>query len=151
MMVGYWNAPDATAQALAGGWLRTGDIGMVDEVGNLTLVDRMKDMIISGGLNIWPIDIENVIQEIDGVVEVAVIGAKDERFGETPMAIIHADRTIPAAEVVSYCNARLGDYKVPRYIVFELGPLPRLATGKLAKRELKTRYADAAATLTKVR
>lgn len=151
MMVGYWNAPEVTAQTLADGWLRTGDIGMVDEAGNITLVDRMKDMIISGGLNIWPIDIENVIQEIDGVVEVAVIAAKDERFGETPIAIIHADRTLRPEDVVSYCNSRLGDYKVPRYIVFEPEPLPRLATGKLSKRELKARYVDAAATLTKVR
>ena len=151
MMIGYWGAPEATAQTLVDGWLRTGDIGMVDEAGNITLVDRMKDMIISGGLNIWPIDIENVIQEIDGVIEVAVIAAKDERFGETPMAIIHSDRPLSAEDVVSYCNDRLGDYKVPRYIVFEPSPLPRLATGKLSKRELKDRYADAAATLTKVR
>lgn len=151
MMIGYWDAPEATAHAFTDGWLKTGDIGTVDDSGNITLVDRMKDMIISGGLNIWPIDIENVVQEIEGVVEVAVIGAKDERFGETPMAIIHSDRPLKTEDIISYCNARLGDYKVPRYIVFEPDPLPRLATGKLSKRELKDRYADAAASLSKVR
>ena len=151
VMAGYWNDPQATAAAFSDGWLRTGDIGKVDERGNLTLVDRLKDIIISGGLNIWPIDIENAIAEIDGVLEVAVIGAKDERFGETPMAIIHASRAIDPAEIVAWCNARMADYKVPRYIVLEPQPLPRLATGKLAKRELKDRYANAAETLPRVR
>ena len=151
MMIGYWGDPDTTAETFVDGWLRTGDIGKVDERGNLTLVDRLKDMIISGGLNIWPIDIENTIAEIDGVLEVAVIGARDDRFGETPMAIIHAARPIEASEIVAYCDARMADYKVPRYIVVEPQPLPRLATGKLAKRELKARYADAAATLPRVR
>ena len=151
VMAGYWNDPEATAAAFSHGWLRTGDIGKVDEHGNLTLVDRLKDMIISGGLNIWPIDIENVIAEIDGVIDVAVIGAQDERFGETPMAIIHASRKIDPDEIVSWCDARMADYKVPRYIVMEHNPLPRLATGKLAKRELKDRYANAAETLPRVR
>ena len=151
MMAGYWGDPATTAETFVDGWLRTGDIGKVDERGNLTLVDRLKDMIISGGLNIWPIDIENTIAEIDGVLEVAVIAARDDRFGETPMAIIHAARPIEASEIVAYCDARMADYKVPRYIVVEPQPLPRLATGKLAKCELKARYADAAATLPRVR
>ena len=151
VMAGYWNDPEATAAAFSGPWLRTGDIGKIDERGNLTLVDRLKDMIISGGLNIWPIDIENTIAEIDGVIEVAVIGARDERFGETPMAIIHASRPIDPVEIITWCDARMADYKVPRYIAIEPQPLPRLATGKLAKRELKDRYANAADTLPRVR
>ena len=151
VMTGYWGDPAATAAVMADGWLRTGDIGKVDERGNLTLVDRLKDMIISGGLNIWPIDIENTIAEIDGVIEVAVIAARDERFGETPLAIVHASRTIEPAEIITHCDARMADYKVPRYIVMADVPLPRLATGKIAKRELKERYSDAALTLPRVR
>ena len=152
MMVGYWGDPETTAATLVeGGWLRTGDIGRVDERGNLMLVDRLKDMIISGGLNIWPIDIESTIAQIDGVVEVAVIGAQDERFGETPMAIVHASRPIEPAEIVAYCNAQMADYKVPRYVAIEPEPLPRLATGKLAKKDLKERYKDAHLRLPRVR
>lgn len=151
VMAGYWADPETTAAAMVDGWLRTGDIGKVDLRGNLTLVDRLKDMIISGGLNIWPIDIEKTIAEIDGVMEVAVIGALDERFGETPMAIIHASRPIEPGEIIAYCNARMADYKVPRYIVIEAQPLPRTATGKLAKRELKDRFANAAARFERVR
>lgn len=152
MMVGYWDDPEATAATIVeGGWLRTGDIGRVDDRGNLTLVDRLKDMIISGGLNIWPIDIEGAIAEYPGVEEVAVIAARDERFGETPMAIIYASKPLDPAEIVAHCNARMADYKVPRYITIEAEPLPRLATGKIAKRELKARYADAHERLPRVR
>lgn len=151
VMAGYWADAAATAAVMSDGWLRTGDIGKVDERGNLTLVDRLKDMIISGGLNIWPIDIENSIAEIDGVIEVAVIAARDERFGETPLAIIYASRPIEPGEVIAHCDARMADYKVPRYVVITDQPLPRLATGKLAKRDLKERFADAAATLPRVR
>ena len=152
MMVGYWGDPAATAAAVVeGGWLRTGDIGRVDSRGNLTLVDRLKDMIISGGLNIWPIDIESTIAEIPGVEEVAVIAARDERFGETPMAIVYSSQALDPAVIVAYCNARMADYKVPRYVAIEPEPLPRLATGKIAKRELKARYADAHERLPRVR
>jgi fatty-acyl-CoA synthase len=150
-MQGYWNNPEATAQTLVNGWLRTGDIGKLDDEGNITLVDRLKDMIISGGLNIWPMDIENVIAQIGGVIEVAVIAAKDQRFGETPLAIIHASQPLSPETVIAYCNSHLADYKVPRYLVFEDQPLPRLATGKIAKRLLKERFEDAAERLTRVR
>lgn len=150
VMKGYWNAPEATAAAFSDGWLRTGDVAIADEHGNMTIVDRLKDIIISGGLNIWPLDIEAVIGEMDGVSEVAVIGTADERFGETVMAVVCAEG-VAAADLVSFCNARLSDYKVPRYVVIQSEPLPRLATGKIAKRELKALYANAAATLEKVR
>lgn len=150
VMKGYWNAPEATAAAFTDGWLRTGDIATTDEQGNMTIVDRLKDIIISGGLNIWPLDIEAVIGEMDGVSEVAVIGTADARFGETVMAVVRAEG-VSAADLVSFCNERLSDYKVPRYVVIQSEPLPRLATGKLAKRELKARYANAATTLERVR
>ncbi|OYX16284.1 MAG: hypothetical protein B7Z07_03020, partial [Sphingomonadales bacterium 32-67-7] len=151
VMVGYWNNPEATRNAFFGEWLRSGDIGVMDEKGNMQLVDRLKDIIISGGLNIWPLDIEAVINEIDGVTEVAVIGATDEKFGETPMAIVHASRAITAAEIVDHCNARLADYKVPRYVVVQEEPLPRLATGKISKRDLRQSYKDAHRVLDRVR
>ncbi|WP_176593342.1 class I adenylate-forming enzyme family protein [Sphingobium sp. EM0848] len=151
VMIGYWNNPEATKDAFFGDWLRSGDIGVMDAKGNMQLVDRLKDIIISGGLNIWPLDIEAVINEIDGVDEVAVIGAFDEKFGETPMAIVHARHPIAASEIVDHCNTRLANYKVPRYVVVQQEPLPRLATGKISKRDLKQRYKDAHLTLEKVR
>lgn len=151
VMVGYWNNPEATRDAFFGDWLRSGDIGIMDAKGNMQLVDRLKDIIISGGLNIWPLDIEAVINEIDGISEVAVIGAPDERFGETPMAIVHASRPITPAEIVAHCNARLANYKVPRYIVLQAEPLPRLATGKISKRDLKQTYKNAHLSLERVR
>lgn len=151
LMSGYWNKPDATRDAYVDGWLRTGDIGLLDERGNLTVVDRMKDIIISGGLNIAPLDIESVIAQLDGVEEVAVIAAADPRFGETPLAIIYASRELDTRDVVGHCNAHLADYKVPRYVVFAEAPLPRLATGKIAKKTLKDRYRDVTESLQRVR
>jgi fatty-acyl-CoA synthase len=150
-MKGYWNAPEAAAATFVDGWLKTGDIGIADTKGNMQLVDRLKDIIISGGLNIWPLDIEAVISDMPGVTEVAVIGTKDERFGETPMAIIYGDRPLEISAIIDLCNARLSDYKVPRYVVIESQPLPRLATGKISKRELKAKYANASETLPRVR
>lgn len=151
IMVGYWNNPEATKEAFFGDWLRSGDIGVMNGKGNMQLVDRLKDIIISGGLNIWPLDIEAVINEIEGVDEVAVIGAPDEKFGETPMAIVHARGAITPSQIVDHCNARLANYKVPRYVVVQPGPLPRLATGKISKRDLKQIYSDAHLTLERVR
>jgi fatty-acyl-CoA synthase len=152
VMKGYWNAPAATAATFAAdGWLKTGDVAIADAAGNLTVVDRLKDIIISGGLNIWPLDIETVISGCPGVAEVAVIGAKDEKFGETPLAIIYANGPLEVSDVINRCNQQLSDYKVPRYVVIEKEPLPRLATGKLSKRELKVKYANAADTLRRVR
>ncbi len=151
VMLGYWNNPQATADAFVDGWLRTGDVGVMDQDGYLTVVDRLKDLIISGGLNIAPLDIENVIAQLEGVSEVAVIAAADARFGETPLAIIHASKPMVTADVIAHCNAHLADYKVPRYVVFEAEPLPRLATGKISKRELRDRYKDAARELQRVR
>ena len=151
MMTGYWNNPKATAETFVDGWLRTGDIGTQDEDGNITVVDRLKELIISGGLNISPIDVESVIMQIDGVLEVAVFSALDEKFGETPIAILHASRPLAVADIIAHCNAHLANYKVPRYVVIEPEPLPRLATGKISKRDLKAKYKDAEKQLEKVR
>jgi len=151
VMKEYWNNPDATAKTLVDGWLHTGDLGRIDEHGYLTFVDRMKDIIISGGLNISAAEVERVVAGFDGVFEVAVIGAADAKFGETPLAIIHSTLPLQIEKIVAHCNENLADYKVPRYIVVESEPLPRLATGKIAKPALRARFAELLPTLPRVR
>jgi fatty-acyl-CoA synthase len=151
VMVGYWNNPEATAQAIRDGWLHTGDLGVLDEQGLLTFVDRMKDIIISGGLNISAAEVERAVAEYPGVEEVVVIAAPDPKFAETPMAVIYAARGVQVADLIRHCNERLADYKVPRYVVFEDEPLPRLPTGKLSKPALRLKYREIVATLPRVR
>lgn len=151
MMPGYWRNEDATRSALIDGWLQTGDLGKLDENGYLTFVDRLKDMIISGGLNISPAEIEAVINQIPGVEEVAVISVPDAKFGETPAALVRTTIEMKESEVVGFCNERLADYKVPRYIVFMDEPLPRMPSGKIAKRQLRDAFADVPDNYDKVR
>jgi fatty-acyl-CoA synthase len=152
LMAGYWNNPEATRDAVQNGWLRTGDLGVIDDTGNLTFVDRLKDIIISGGLNIAAAEVERVISAIGGVTEVAVIAANDPQFGETPLAVVHATPgSVTVAEIIEACNRQLSNYKVPRYVAMEDEPLPRLPSGKISKRALREKYKDAATTLTKVR
>jgi fatty-acyl-CoA synthase len=150
-MLGYWGNPEATAAAVKDGWLYTGDLGVIDEDGLLTFVDRMKDIIISGGLNISAAEVERAVNAFPGVVESLVIAAKDARFGETPLAVVHAMEPIDVAALIQHCNERLADYKVPRYVALEPEPLPRLATGKLSKPALRAKYAGAEARLPRVR
>lgn len=139
MMAGYWNNPEATAATLRDGWLHTGDIGVMDELGLVKMVDRMKDIIISGGLNISAAEVERVILDL-GVEEVALIAARDERFGEVPMAIVHG--SVPeTAVLIEHCCAQLSDFKVPRYVIHSAEPLPRLASGKISKPALREIYA----------
>ena len=151
MTPGYWRNEEATKAALKGGWLHTGDLGVLDERGYLTFVDRQKDMIISGGLNIAPMEIEMVLQSMPGVEEVAVIRVADAKFGETPAALMYTSTKISAEDAINWCNERLADYKVPRYIVYVDSPLPRMSSGKIAKRELQQTYASLLETHPKVR
>ncbi|WP_336967499.1 class I adenylate-forming enzyme family protein [Sphingobium aromaticiconvertens] len=152
LMGGYWNNAQATADALKDGWFHTGDLGHVDEFGNVTFVDRLKDIIISGGLNISAAEIEKVIAEVDGVEEVAVIAANDDMFGETPMAVIHGDKAkLSIADIIAHCDSALASYKVPRYVTLEDEPLPRLPSGKISKPAIRAQYHDAAARLERVR
>ncbi len=149
---GYWNNPEATAEAIMDGWLRTGDLGFIDETGNITFVDRLKDIIISGGLNISAKEIEDVIAELDGVEEVAVIAAKHDNFGETPLAIIYGDTQKVTAEIVTNaCLEHLARFKAPRYVVFEDEHLPRVLSGKISKPQLREKYKDAHLKLTETR
>lgn len=150
-MLGYWNNPEATAEAIRDGWLHTGDLGMLDEQGLLTFVDRMKDIIISGGLNISAAEVERAVSEFPGVEEVVVIAAPDPKFAETPMAVLYASAAVDVPGLIAHCNGRLADYKVPRYVVVEPEPLPRLATGKLSKPAVRAKYKDQFASLARVR
>nr|WP_321440695.1 AMP-binding protein [uncultured Hyphomonas sp.] len=150
-MIGYWNNPEATAETLKDGWLHSGDLGVLDEQGLLTFVDRMKDIIISGGLNISAAEVERAVLAYPGVEEVMVIAAKDKKFGETPMAVLYARSDIDVAALVAHCNDWLADYKVPRYVAIEREPMPRTATGKLAKPMMREKYKDAADSLPRVR
>jgi fatty-acyl-CoA synthase len=144
IMLGYWNDPEATATTLVDGWLRTGDLARIDDEGYVYIVDRSKDMLISGGLNVYPAEIEAVLAGIDGVVECAVIGVPDERWGETPVALIGAapGATLDPSAILEICAERLADYKLPRYLVLRDEPLPRGMSGKVLKRELRDAYAD---------
>jgi fatty-acyl-CoA synthase len=150
-MVGYWNDPAATEAVLRDGWVRTGDVGVQDEQGHLTFVSRLKDIIISGGLNISCAEVEQAIAEFPNIVEVSVFGVADDKFGETPMAIVHSGREVAVDALIEHCNRVLADYKVPRYVVVEPEPLPRLPIGKIAKTALREKYEKAAATLPRVR
>ncbi len=137
----YWNRPDATRSAFDNGWFRTGDIGEIDDEGYLYIKDRLKDMIISGGENIYPAEIESVIIGIPGVSEVAVIGLADEKWGEIACAIVVADQSeVSEQQIVEFCGTRLARYKLPKKVIFAEA-IPRNPTGKILKRVLRDQYA----------
>jgi long-chain acyl-CoA synthetase len=147
VMRGYHERPDETAAALTeDGWLRTGDGGYLDEEGYLFLTDRIKDMIVSGGENVYPIEVEEALAQHPDVVDVAVIGVPDERWGETVKAVVIAR---PGADpdpddLIAFARERLAGYKLPRSIEF-VDELPRTASGKVLKRELRKRYVPSSA------
>ncbi|VBA57938.1 acyl-CoA synthetase [Mycobacterium attenuatum] len=137
----YWNRPDATRDAFDDGWFRTGDIGEIDGDGYLYIKDRLKDMIISGGENIYPAEIESVVIGIPGVSEVAVIGVANEKWGEIACAIVVADPSqVSEQHIVEFCGTRLARYKVPKKVIFA-ETIPRNPSGKILKRELREKYA----------
>jgi len=138
VMRGYLNDPEATASTLAGGWLHTGDLGHMDASGYLTLVDRSKDLIISGGSNIYPREVEEVLLQHPAVREVAVIGEADADWGESVLAVIVLRSGAPtgAAELDSFCLQHIARFKRPKRYVF-VEELPKNATGKVLKRELR--------------
>ena len=136
----YWNRPDATRDAFDNGWFRTGDIGEIDDEGYLYIRDRLKDMIISGGENIYPAEIESVIIGIPGVSEVAVIGLSDEKWGEIACAIVVADQSeVSEQQIVEFCGTRLARYKLPKKVIFAEA-IPHNPTGKILKRVLRDQY-----------
>jgi fatty-acyl-CoA synthase len=135
---GYWRDPQATEQAFAGGWFHTGDIGVRDDDGYLFIVDRLKDMIVSGGENIAGSEVERVLYEHRDVLEAAVVGRPDERWGEVPVAyvVLRPGATATADELVEHCRGQLAKFKVPKDVAF-LDALPRNPSGKILKRELR--------------
>jgi len=151
MSPGYWRKPDETEEAFRGGWFHTGDLGVMDERGNLQFIDRIKDIVITGGLNVSTAELERVIRELEGLDDVAVIGVPDDKFGETPMAIVHGRREVTVERIIDHCNRNLSSYKVPRYVVIEQAPLPRLPSGKIDKKVVRQRYRDVASRLDRVR
>jgi long-chain acyl-CoA synthetase len=138
IMVGYWRRPEETAAALRGGWLRTGDLATVDEDRYVYLVDRKKDMLVSGGFNVYPREIEIQIERHPLVEEAAVIGIGDDRWGEVPVAFVVTRGDIPATELEDLCRARLAGFKVP-HAFYVIDELPRTALAKIDKRSLRER------------
>jgi acyl-CoA synthetase (AMP-forming)/AMP-acid ligase II len=135
----YWNNPEATAGAFtADGWFRTGDIGHLDSDGYLFIDDRKKDMIVSGGENVATSEVERVLYENDAVLEAAVVGMPDARWGEVPRAfiVVRPGSEITAEALIAHCRARLAGFKTPKEVVF-LDALPRNPSGKVLKRELR--------------
>jgi len=141
VMDGYWDQPGETAAAMEGGWFHTGDGGVLDEEGHLSILDRKKDVIISGGENVSSIEVEDAIFSLSGVAEVAVIGIPHDTWGEMVIALV-----VPAAGcdlteqmVTDHCRITLAGYKIPKQVEFR-EELPRTATGKLQKFRLRRPY-----------
>jgi long-chain acyl-CoA synthetase len=139
IMLGYWNQPEASYVALRGGWYHTGDGGLMDEEGYIYIVDRLKDMIITGGENVYSAEVENVIATHDDVAEVAVIGIPDEHWGEAVHAVVvpRAGRTLSPEQVITHCRDLIAGYKCPRSIEIRATSLPLSGAGKVMKAQLR--------------
>ena len=144
-MKGYYRNPEATAEVLSDGWLKTGDLGHFDEQGYLYIVDRVKDMIIRGGMNIYSAQVEQVIAAMDAVQEVAVIGLEEPTWGQEVLAVVEVKpgHTLEAKAVIDFCREHLAAYKCPKYVRF-VEALPKTAIGKVRKHELAAQFADVA-------
>ena len=136
----YWNRPEATAETIVDGWLHTGDVARMDADGFITIEDRIKDMIISGGENVYPAEIENVLQTHPGISEAGVVGQPSERWGESPFAVVvKTDAGLAEAEVLDFCRGKLAGYKQPKGVAF-VDVLPRNPSGKILKRLLREQF-----------
>ncbi len=145
VMVGYWNKPEQTADAfLDGGWYRTGDVGRLDDDGYLYLVDRAKDMIVSGGENVYCTEVEDALYTHPAVLEAAVIGIPDERWGEAVHAVVvkRDGEAVSEAELIDHCRQQIASYKVPKSVSFDQNPLPKSGPGKVLKRVLREPFWD---------
>ena len=142
VMPGYWNKPEQTAAVLRDGWYRTGDLGYLDVQGHLFLVDRAKDMIISGGENVYSTEVEEVLYRHPAVLEAAVFGVPDEKWGEAVHAIVVPRRghDVEPAVLIAFCRERIAGYKVPKQIDLRDDPLPKSGPGKVLKRELRAPF-----------
>jgi len=140
VMKGYWNRPDETAKAFtADGWLRTGDMGLMDDKGSFRITDRKKDMIIVSGFNVYPNEVEDVVMMHPGVLETAAIGAPDEKSGEVvKIVVVRKDPALTEQALLAHCKQHLTGYKVPKIVEFRSEPLPKTNIGKILRRELRT-------------
>ncbi|MFH0788070.1 MAG: o-succinylbenzoate--CoA ligase [Pseudomonadota bacterium] len=141
LMQGYWKRPEATEEAFAGGWFHTGDLARMDQEGDLTIIERKKDMFISGGENVYPAEVENAIYELPQISEAAVIGFKDEKWGEVGRAVVvlKEGEKLSTEEIIRHLKDRLAKYKIPKEVVF-INQLPRNAAGKVLKTVLKEKF-----------
>ena len=143
IMIGYWNRPDATADTIKNGWLHTSDVAFYDDDKFIWIQDRLKDMIISGGENVYPAEVENVILGHPGVTDVAVIGVPSEKWGESPLAIVvKKDPALTESDVITQCDGKLARYKMPVGVRF-IDAIPRNPSGKALKRELRLQFPSA--------
>ncbi|GAA0703938.1 AMP-binding protein [Dokdonella soli] len=144
VMKGYWNRPDETAKVLSSdGWLRTGDIARIDEKGFVYIVDRKKDMILVSGFNVYPNEIEDVVAQLPGILEVAAVGVPDEKSGEAvKIVVVRKDPNLTEEAIRAHCKANLTGYKLPKYIEFR-DSLPKTNVGKILRRELRESMAAA--------
>jgi acyl-CoA synthetase (AMP-forming)/AMP-acid ligase II len=148
VLSGYWRNPEASEKSFTDGWFRSGDVGRWDKDGYLYIVDRKKDMILTGGENVYPREVEEVLYEHPAVVEAAVIGAPDPKWGEKVVAVVcvREGEAVNGEDLIVFCRERIASYKKPRHVVF-IDTLPRNASGKVLKRELRDRIASGVLTL----
>lgn len=141
VMKGYWNMPEETAEAIRGGWMHTGDAGTLDDEGYLYIQDRIKDMIVSGGENVYPRSVEEVLFKHPAIADAAVIGIPDDQWGEAVHAIVvlREGESVTEEEIFSFCRGKMGGFERPRSVEV-VGELPRNASGKVLKRELREPY-----------
>jgi acyl-CoA synthetase (AMP-forming)/AMP-acid ligase II len=141
VMEGYWKQPDATASAIRDGWFHTGDLGTIDDEGYVLIVDRAKDMILTGGENVASAEIERVIYGHPAVLECAVIAVLDDTWGEVPKALValKSHQSATEADLVDHCRKHLAGFKVPKSVEF-LESLPKGGTGKILKKILREKY-----------
>jgi len=141
MTIGYWRLPEETAKTIKDGWLYTGDFGRFDEDGYVFIVDRKNDMIISGGKNIYPREIEEVLYKHDAVLEAAVVGVPDDHWGGSvrAMVVLKPGKKANEDDIISFCKQYLASYKKPRWVEFRQ-ELPKSPTGKILKRLIRDEY-----------
>lgn len=141
VMKGYWNKPEATNEAIKDGWFYTGDIGMMDEEGFVYIVDRKHEMIITGGLNVYPKEVEELLYRHPAVFEAIVIGVPHDKWGESIKAVVALKEGMHAseAELIEYCKGKIADYKIPKSVDF-VEALPKGAAEKILRKEVKEKY-----------
>ena len=142
VMQGYWNKPEQTADALRHGWYHSGDLGCMDAQGYIFLVDRAKDMIISGGENVYSTEVEEVLYKHPAVLEAAVFGVPDAMWGEAVHAVVvpRPGQAVDAVNLIAFCREHIAGYKVPKQIDLHRDPLPKSGPGKVLKRELRAPF-----------